>query len=59
MRALQYPAIGVGGLGHVAVQLLRSLSPTEVIAVDVAEDEREHAREVGAHHAISAGRLAR
>jgi len=31
--------IGVGGLGHAAVQLLKALSPAMVIAIDVAADK--------------------
>lgn len=44
--------IGTGGLGHVAIQLLRALSPATVIALDVTEDKLSLAREVGAHHAL-------
>lgn len=44
--------IGAGGLGHVAIQLLRHLSPARVIALDVSAEKRELAKEVGAHHAI-------
>ncbi|MET8204613.1 NAD(P)-dependent alcohol dehydrogenase [Streptomyces sp. NPDC005373] len=44
--------IGTGGLGHVAIQLLRSLSPAWVIALDVNEEKLALAREVGAHEAI-------
>ena len=29
--------IGVGGLGHIAVQLLRALSPTRIVAIDARE----------------------
>ncbi|MFC4120683.1 NAD(P)-dependent alcohol dehydrogenase [Nonomuraea zeae] len=45
--------IGVGGLGHVAVQLLRALSPARVIALDVSEDKLALAREVGAHETLT------
>ena len=41
--------IGTGGLGHVAIQLLRVLSGATVVALDVSEDKLELAREVGAH----------
>ncbi len=41
--------IGAGGLGHVAIQLLRALSSARVIALDVSEDKLELARTVGAH----------
>ncbi|WP_078993163.1 zinc-binding dehydrogenase, partial [Streptomyces sp. MMG1121] len=44
--------IGAGGLGHVAVQLLRALTPARVIALDVSEDKLRLAREVGAHEAV-------
>ena len=47
--------IGVGGLGHLALQLLRVLSPTTVIAVDQSQEALALAREVGAHHAVLAG----
>lgn len=47
--------IGVGGLGHAAVQLLRELSPATVIAVDVAADKLRLAEEAGAHHALPSG----
>ena len=30
--------VGVGGLGHVAVQLLKALTETRIIAVDVSAD---------------------
>lgn len=44
--------IGVGGLGHVAVQLLRALSPARVVAVDVREQARRRALEAGAEVAL-------
>src|SRR4051812_27647481 len=46
--------IGVGGIGHVAVQLLRALSEVRVVAVDVREDALELALRSGAHAALSA-----
>lgn len=45
--------IGVGGLGHVAVQLLRALTPSTVIAMDVAKDKLDLATDVGAHHVMA------
>jgi alcohol dehydrogenase, propanol-preferring len=42
--------IGVGGLGHVAVQLVKALSPARVVAVD----RREHALEVAARSGADA-----
>jgi len=47
--------IGIGGLGHMAVQLVRALSPAEVIAVDVDAAKLEHALEVGATATVQAG----
>ena len=47
--------IGVGGLGHMAVQLLRALSPATIVAVDLDEDKLAHAREIGADHAVLSG----
>jgi propanol-preferring alcohol dehydrogenase len=40
--------IGVGGLGHLAVQLLRVLTPVRVVAVDLDENKRRLAEEHGA-----------
>lgn len=44
--------IGAGGLGHVAIQILRAMSPTTVVALDVSEQKLELAKEVGAHYAF-------
>ncbi len=44
---------GIGGLGHLAVQLAREQG-VEVIAVDVADEKLELARECGASHLINA-----
>jgi alcohol dehydrogenase, propanol-preferring len=44
---------GVGGLGHLAIQLAKAKG-AEVIAVDVADDKLELARECGADIAINA-----
>jgi len=50
--------IGVGGLGHMAVQLLRATTAARVVAVDVDEARLRLAREVGAEHAVLAGESA-
>jgi len=42
--------IGAGGLGHVAVQILRALTPATVIALDVNDEKLHLAQDVGAHH---------
>jgi alcohol dehydrogenase, propanol-preferring len=44
--------IGVGGLGHIAVQLLRALTPARVVALDVGKEKLELARAVGAHETL-------
>lgn len=44
--------IGVGGLGHVAVQILRALTGTKIVALDVSDDKLAFARENGAHEAF-------
>jgi propanol-preferring alcohol dehydrogenase len=47
--------IGAGGLGHMAVQLLRELCPARVIAVDQRNEALDLATEVGADHGVVAG----
>jgi propanol-preferring alcohol dehydrogenase len=47
--------IGVGGLGHLAVQILDALTPATVIAVDTREPALELARQVGASYTVTAG----
>ncbi len=47
--------IGVGGLGHMAVQILRALSPAQVIATDIDSGKLELARAVGADHTVASG----
>lgn len=42
--------IGTGGLGHVAVQILRALTSATVIALDVNDEKLQLAKDVGAHH---------
>jgi NAD+-dependent secondary alcohol dehydrogenase Adh1 len=46
--------VGVGGLGHIAVQCLRALTPAEVIVVDPDPEALKLASDCGAHHLISA-----
>ena len=50
--------IGVGGLGHMAVQILRALSPARVVAVDVAPDKLDLARDVGADEGVTPDKVA-
>jgi propanol-preferring alcohol dehydrogenase len=44
--------IGAGGLGHVAIQILRAITGAVVIALDVNEEKLQLARDVGAHHTL-------
>ncbi|WP_370416539.1 NAD(P)-dependent alcohol dehydrogenase [Streptomyces fradiae] len=44
--------IGTGGLGHVAVQLLRAMTAARVVALDVSEEKLALARAVGAHETV-------
>jgi propanol-preferring alcohol dehydrogenase len=47
--------IGVGGLGHMAVQILRATSAARVVAVDGREAARDLARQCGAELALTPG----
>ncbi|WP_067904325.1 NAD(P)-dependent alcohol dehydrogenase [Nocardia vaccinii] len=47
--------VGVGGLGHVAVQIARAITPATTIAVDVSQQRLDLASALGAHHAVQAG----
>ncbi|MDW7982992.1 MAG: NAD(P)-dependent alcohol dehydrogenase [Thermomicrobium sp.] len=47
--------IGIGGLGHIALQVLRAFSSARLIAVDVAPAALERAREFGADHVLRGG----
>lgn len=44
--------IGVGGLGHMAVQLVKALSPAKVVAVDLDESKLTLAERLGADHTV-------
>src|SRR3970282_920035 len=45
---------GIGGLGHIGLQLLRCMTNTVVTAVDVAESKLRLAEKLGGHHAAGA-----
>lgn len=45
--------IGIGGLGHMAVQLLKALSPARLIACDIDDAKLAHARALGADVTIN------
>jgi propanol-preferring alcohol dehydrogenase len=44
--------IGVGGLGHMAVQILAATTSVRIIAVDLSDDALELAGKIGAHHTV-------
>jgi NAD+-dependent secondary alcohol dehydrogenase Adh1 len=46
--------IGVGGLGHIAVQALHALTPATVIALDRSEPALDLARDLGVEHVVTA-----
>jgi propanol-preferring alcohol dehydrogenase len=45
--------MGVGGLGHMAIQLLRVLAPTRIIAADVDDKKLEQAKALGANDVVN------
>ena len=47
--------IGVGGLGHMGVQILEALTPAAVIAVDTRRSALDMAAAAGAEHTVLAG----
>jgi propanol-preferring alcohol dehydrogenase len=47
--------IGVGGLGHLAIQILKATSPSRVIALDTKSDALDLALALGADAAFAAG----
>jgi len=48
--------IGIGGLGHIGIQLLKRLSPCQIIAVDSRKERLSLAEKLGADHTILAGK---
>jgi alcohol dehydrogenase, propanol-preferring len=49
--------VGVGGLGHMAIQVLKAISPARIVAVDVRSAALELARAAGADSVLSADGL--
>jgi propanol-preferring alcohol dehydrogenase len=45
--------MGVGGLGHMAIQLLRTLTPVRIVAADVDDKKLEQARLLGADQVVN------
>jgi NAD+-dependent secondary alcohol dehydrogenase Adh1 len=46
--------IGAGGLGHIGIQVLKALTPAEIIVVDRNPDALKLALSIGADHAVVA-----
>jgi len=49
--------LGVGGLGHMAVQVLKAITPARIVAVDLRDAALEMARAAGADATLSADGL--
>jgi propanol-preferring alcohol dehydrogenase len=45
--------LGVGGLGHMAIQLLRVLAPVRIVAADVDDKKLRQAETLGADHIVN------
>lgn len=45
--------MGVGGLGHMAIQLLRVLAPVRIVAADVDDAKLQHAKKLGADDIVT------
>lgn len=45
--------IGIGGLGHMAVQILQALTPARLIAGDIDDSKLQHARKLGVTHTVN------
>ncbi|CAN7185575.1 NAD(P)-dependent alcohol dehydrogenase [Phenylobacterium sp. LjRoot164] len=45
--------LGVGGLGHMAVQILQALTSAKVIAGDIDDAKLAHARKLGVQHTVN------
>jgi alcohol dehydrogenase, propanol-preferring len=50
--------VGMGGLGHVAIQLIKATTAAEVIAVDKRQEALDLATKVGADHVVRSDDLA-
>ncbi len=44
--------IGAGGLGHLAIQIIRALCPATIVAVDLSDDKLLLASALGADHVV-------
>ncbi|HLI46529.1 MAG TPA: NAD(P)-dependent alcohol dehydrogenase [Geobacterales bacterium] len=44
--------IGIGGLGHIAIQVLKSITPAKIVAIDITEERLRFAKDMGADYAF-------
>ncbi len=44
--------IGIGGLGHIGLQCIDAMSAADIVAVDIKQEARELASDLGAHHTL-------
>lgn len=47
--------IGVGGLGHMALQILAAMTGATIIACDIAQEKLDFALKLGAAHTVNSG----
>ena len=52
MSCVQVGVVGLGGLGHLALQFARAVG-AEVYAISGSKNKEEEARKLGAHHFTS------
>lgn len=45
--------VGIGGLGHMALQILKAMTPARVIAADIDNGKLAHARRLGVEHTVN------
>lgn len=45
--------IGVGGLGHIAIQILAATTGSTIIACDITQDKLDFAKQLGAKHVVN------
>jgi propanol-preferring alcohol dehydrogenase len=45
--------IGAGGLGHVAIQILKAMTSAQIIVLDLSQQKRDQALEIGADYAFA------
>ncbi|BCS93675.1 NAD(P)-dependent alcohol dehydrogenase [Metallosphaera javensis (ex Sakai et al. 2022)] len=48
--------IGVGGLGHIGIQVVKAITPAKVVAIDINEEKAKLAKELNVDEIILAGK---